>query len=696
VVVAGGREPSHWEAYPSHQFIQNVGALPCNAAGACWRSRTFPLGDGDSGDKPDWLCLETRGELPRCMDMISAAEVAGRIRSYFVGGALPFLTAHEARAGRRAVAATRDSLFDDAALHAGNVRAAVMERIGHLPRYPFFPRPARNHHHDVKDWNSPVPPPRLRRGLWATAERRGKFAGRGIVICGGGAAYFPGVWVCVNQLRRLGCALPIQVWHLGPHEIDARMESMLSPLGVECVDVGHVRQRYPARLLNGWELKPYALLHSRFREVLLLDADNVPVRNPEYLFKAARFRRAGAMFWPDFWVLPASSPVWRWCGLKPRAVGEFESGQILVNKQKCWRALNLAMWFNEQSDFFYAHLHGDKDTFQLAFRALQQPYVMPAKPLARLRATMLQYDLSGRRLFQHRNLDKWNLLPVNRRIAGFWFEAECRTDLEKLRRIWDGRIGGPIAQRESESAPGTSGRGGRREGELQRVKPREPAQTWTRRSPVRISACMISCAKRAQLREKTLQSLLSAGWAGPVTVQLEEHNLGSQVKNMTRDTLAGLQRARANDPDFVLMLEDDLEFNQHFYHNLVAWPPLAQGEVTLAGLYNPGHRITGYDVPSHAVVVPPDCIFGSQAFLLSRHCLRYVLEHWDDVEGPPDVKLPRLAGRLGKPIYYHCPSLVQHIGHRSTWGGSFHQAPDYDREWRAVASAHELTRPTIG
>jgi hypothetical protein len=205
---------------------------------------------------------------------------------------------------------------------------------------------------------------------------------------------------------------------------------------------------------------------------------------------------------------------------------------------------------------------------------------------------------------------------------------------------------------------------------------------------------MISCAKRARIRQKTLQSLLSAGWVGPVAVQLEEHYLGSQAKNMTRDTLAGLQRARAKDPDFVLMLEDDLEFNQHFYHNLVAWPLLAQGQVTLAGLYNPGHRITSYDVPSNAVVVPPDCIFGSQAFLLSRQCLGYVLEHWDDVEGPPDVKLPRLAGRLGKPIYYHCPSLVQHIGHRSTWGGNFHEAPDYDHEWRAGASVHERTFPT--
>jgi len=34
VVVAGGREPPHWEAYPQHQFLSTVGALPCCATGA--------------------------------------------------------------------------------------------------------------------------------------------------------------------------------------------------------------------------------------------------------------------------------------------------------------------------------------------------------------------------------------------------------------------------------------------------------------------------------------------------------------------------------------------------------------------------------------------------------------------------------------------------------------------------------------
>ncbi|HJT30729.1 MAG TPA: glycosyltransferase family 9 protein, partial [Pirellulales bacterium] len=51
VVVAGGREPAHWEQYPHHQFLTTVGMLPCCSSGACWRSRCQLVGDGDSKDR---------------------------------------------------------------------------------------------------------------------------------------------------------------------------------------------------------------------------------------------------------------------------------------------------------------------------------------------------------------------------------------------------------------------------------------------------------------------------------------------------------------------------------------------------------------------------------------------------------------------------------------------------------------------
>ena len=76
------------------------------------------------------------------------------------------------------------------------------------------------------------------------------------------------------------------------------MRNLLEDLDVQTVDALEVGKRYTVTRLGGWELKAYALLHSRFREVLLLDADNVPVRNPEYLFDTPDYTAAGTLFWP--------------------------------------------------------------------------------------------------------------------------------------------------------------------------------------------------------------------------------------------------------------------------------------------------------------------------------------------------------------------------------------------------------------
>lgn len=84
VVIAGGREPVQWEAYPNHQFIHTIGALPCCATGGCWRSRVLPLGDGDEKDNEDQLCLNPVGFLPKCMDIISSEEVIKKIELFLI------------------------------------------------------------------------------------------------------------------------------------------------------------------------------------------------------------------------------------------------------------------------------------------------------------------------------------------------------------------------------------------------------------------------------------------------------------------------------------------------------------------------------------------------------------------------------------------------------------------------------------
>lgn len=267
-----------------------------------------------------------------------------------------------------------------------------------------------------------------------------RFEGRGIVICGGGAKYFTNAWVCVSILRQHGCQLPIQLWYLGPEEVDYHMQYLMSQLDVECVDGYEIREKHPARILNGWELKAFAMLHSPFEEVMLVDADNVAVRNPDFLFDDPHYLNTGAVFWPDYGRLARSRMAWEVFGVEYRDEPEFETGQALVHKEKCWEAMNLTMFYNEHSDYYYHHVHGDKETFHMAWRRLGQEYSMPPYPIHSLYATMCQHDFEGNRLFQHRNMAKWTLSGDNPNIRDFWLEEECLAHLETLRSQWNGMV----------------------------------------------------------------------------------------------------------------------------------------------------------------------------------------------------------------------------------------------------------------
>jgi hypothetical protein len=96
VVIAGGREPSQWEKYPHHRYLETNGALLCCDNGGCWKARCQPVGDGDEKDLAENRCLKpvaVAAELviPRCLDMITAEDVIRAVESYYEGGALSYL-----------------------------------------------------------------------------------------------------------------------------------------------------------------------------------------------------------------------------------------------------------------------------------------------------------------------------------------------------------------------------------------------------------------------------------------------------------------------------------------------------------------------------------------------------------------------------------------------------------------------------
>jgi hypothetical protein len=78
-------------------------------------------------------------------------------------------------------------------------------------------------------------------------------------------------------------------------------------------------------------------------------------------------------------------------------------------------------------------------------------------------------------------------------------------------------------------------------------------------------------------------------------------------------------------------------------------------------------------------------VYGSQAVLLSRGACEYTVANW--ARRPPgmqDIIFSRMAFEFDRrPLFVHTPSLVEHVGGGSTWGGAAHTAVDFDPDFRA-------------
>lgn len=272
------------------------------------------------------------------------------------------------------------------------------------------------------------------------------FEGRGIVICAGQLKYFTCAWINIELLRMHGCTLPIEVWYTG-NELTFEVMDALKDLNVVCKDV----MNYTNGSFESYAIKPFSILHSDFKEVLYLDADNNCVKNPEYLFESKEYLQFGALFWPDLWTTDKKNAIWKIIGSKEYKSIEQESGQILINKEKCWKELNLCLYFNIHRQYYYRLILGDKDTFKFAWLALDTAYYMnpTSAGLCGFRdkqnesfwgMSLVQHDTSGNILFIHRNGYKWDITLNTERL---WQEIKRFKINCSEKRIISRRFGYP-------------------------------------------------------------------------------------------------------------------------------------------------------------------------------------------------------------------------------------------------------------
>lgn len=74
---------------------------------------------------------------------------------------------------------------------------------------------------------------------------------------------------------------------------------------------------------------------------------------PGFLFETPEDREHGAIFWPDIGSIGEHEDIWKITGVDYRDEPEFASGQMVIDKARCWRALQVAMHLNEHSEWWY-------------------------------------------------------------------------------------------------------------------------------------------------------------------------------------------------------------------------------------------------------------------------------------------------------------------------------------------------------
>jgi alpha 1,2-mannosyltransferase len=233
----------------------------------------------------------------------------------------------------------------------------------------------------------------------------------------------PSAYASIRVLRdELKCDLPIELWYRRK-EMEGVVGSMvpLQQLGGEGISFHEIDDKKA----TGFGAKVFSIYHSYFDSVLFLDADNVPVRDPSFLFDTPEFKETGAVFWPDFWhprhtIFNIHGQSLLWELLDQRFVNMFEqeSGQLVIDRRRHAAPLELVKFytFHTPNHFIKFQLvHGDKDLFRLAWLKLKAPFHMiDAPPAVAGKAfnntfcgmTMVQHDAEGEVLFLHRNTRK--------------------------------------------------------------------------------------------------------------------------------------------------------------------------------------------------------------------------------------------------------------------------------------------------
>lgn len=212
------------------------------------------------------------------------------------------------------------------------------------------------------------------------------FSGTGIVMSVGNR-HWKYLLTTIPYLHKLGCTLPIEVFHIGENDLLAEYRETITksyPHGVTFRDLTTAFDNSYLKLA-GWAAKPAAIMASSFEQVLFVDADVVFLQNPQILFQDPTYTKTGTLFYLDREMFSGSSKEQDWLKeilpepysdkvlnsrfWKKTSMHQQESGVLLLHKRKHFVPLALTVELNGpvRDKITYKHVYGDKETFWIGF-----------------------------------------------------------------------------------------------------------------------------------------------------------------------------------------------------------------------------------------------------------------------------------------------------------------------------------------
>lgn len=218
-----------------------------------------------------------------------------------------------------------------------------------------------------------------------------QFYGRGVVILGGGLKYFINAYLNVKLLRYLGCNLPIEWFFINDEITDKQREILGEFDNLQLIQLNNlpILTDNFAREGGGWQSKFFALCQSSFEEVLYVDADSFAIVNPEFLFQTEEYKKFGILTWYDGfdwslykeWFNKDIENLKREFSVSLSSARTFETGQLVLNKNKCWQAILFARELNRWWHKTYEWSLGDKEALYIGCEVCKIPYfVVPRFP----------------------------------------------------------------------------------------------------------------------------------------------------------------------------------------------------------------------------------------------------------------------------------------------------------------------------